>query len=184
MKISPIAVQNEQKVNKGKTIGALAGLGASAAYAIKNRQDLFIEGGIKAAEEAGRSKAIGIAIPAILVTGLAAVSTAVGSKIGGAIGKAAANKNNQAENKPKHNIGKAIAGTLIAAGATVAAIAAGYKTGTIDKLAGKLTGKAEVLKPVLANVNKAGEVIYNKAGEIATAASKKLSDVKLNIIKK
>ena len=67
--------------------GAAAGLAAGSAYILKNRKDIFIEGGKKAAEALGQSKAAGIAVPAAVSAAIIGVTTLAGTLIGAGIDK-------------------------------------------------------------------------------------------------
>jgi hypothetical protein len=67
--------------------GAAAGLAAGSAYIIKNRKDIFIEGGKKVAEALGHSKAVGIAVPAAISASIIATATLAGTLIGAGIDK-------------------------------------------------------------------------------------------------
>ena len=86
MAIQPV---NQFKTSHiGRHTGAAAGLAAGSAYIIKNRQDLFIEGGKKAAEALGHtSKAVSVGIPAAVAAGIIGLTTLAGTLIGAGIDK-------------------------------------------------------------------------------------------------
>lgn len=86
--------------------GAAAGLAAGSAYILKNRKDIFIEGGKKAAEALGQSKAVGIAVPAAVSAAIIGVTTLAGTLIGAGIDKI---RNNILQKKAEKAVKAAIA---------------------------------------------------------------------------
>ena len=71
-----------------KHTGAAVGLAAGSAYIIKNRKDIFIEGGKKAAEALGyTNKAVGLAVPAAVSAAIIGATTLAGTLIGAGIDK-------------------------------------------------------------------------------------------------
>jgi len=97
MQVEPINQNLCKKSHCAKRIGAASGLAIGSAYIIKNRKDLFIEGGKKAAEALGHTnKAIGIVIPAAVATAIIGASTIAGTLVGAVIDKL---KNNALQKK-------------------------------------------------------------------------------------
>lgn len=76
------------KVNNSKTmkIGRAAGLGAGAAYLLKNKEDIFIQRAKESMAKYGTKK-FGVISSAIVAAGTLFATTAIGAGIGNAVGK-------------------------------------------------------------------------------------------------
>ena len=88
MQVEPISQSLYKKSHAAKHTGTVVGLAAGSAYIIKNRKDLFIEGGKKAAEALGHTnKALGVVIPAAVGAAIVGITTLAGTLIGVGIDK-------------------------------------------------------------------------------------------------
>lgn len=88
MAVKPVNMNKLTPKHNARHIGAASGMLAGSAYILKNRKDIFVEAGKKAAAELGyTNKAVGIAVPAVVSTGIVAAATLAGTLVGAVIDK-------------------------------------------------------------------------------------------------
>lgn len=98
MKTAPIGKTDMQTKHTFRKAGTVAGMTASGAYIVKNRKDIFIQGGKEAAKELGYKTIIaGMAAPVAVSAGIILLGSAIGRFLGSMVDKLTHKKVNTEE---------------------------------------------------------------------------------------
>ena len=85
MFVSSVGV-NKANNSKATKIGSAAGIGAGAAYLLKNKEDIFIQRAKESMAKYGTKK-YGVISSSIVAAGILLATTGIGTMVGNAVGK-------------------------------------------------------------------------------------------------